>query len=207
MGLRGYSAPKGERPKADYSELLRPYFVAASLALLFFALAYAGVLTFLPAYYKEMGLPQRAFGTYMMVVGIASFLMRVVGGKAADRRGPVPIITLGVSIVILGYIVLNVWMLPYRSYISAALIGTGFGLAVPAMQLMALGRLPQEIRSMGSSVYTMFFDLGMLGGQFSLGYLAELNGYAAVFPLLPFITGASLIIVHLPRSLGDGGDG
>lgn len=188
--------------RASYSELLKAGFVAASLALFFFSFSYAGIITYLPALYKILGIPQSVFGFYMMVIGIASFIMRVIGGRTADRMGPVPVIRIGILLVIAGYVVLILYKLPPHSYASALLIGAGFGLSVPAMQLMALGNLPQRIRTMGSSIYTMFFDLGMLVGQIFLGYVAGLRGYAGVFPLLPVIAAASLIIVHAPLLFG-----
>ena len=192
-------APEG---RANYSELFRSYFIAASLALFFFAFSYAGVITYLPALYKVIGLPQKIFGFYMMVIGISSFIMRLMGGRSADRMGPIPVIRMGMLLVIAGYVVLLIHKLPPYSYASAVLIGGGFGLSVPAMQLMALAPLPSRIRTMGSSVYTMFFDLGMLGGQVILGYVANLEGYEGVFPLLPLLAAASLITVHIPLILG-----
>ncbi|ASI99117.1 quinolone resistance protein [Thermococcus celer Vu 13 = JCM 8558] len=191
--------------EVGYSELLRVGFISASLSLFFFTFSYAGVVTYLPALYKVLGMPQRVFGFYMMVIGVASFVMRLIGGRSADRMGPIPVIRAGMLLVISGYVTLLFGELPPYSYLSAVLIGAGFGLSVPAMQLMALGDLPPRIRTMGSSVYTMFFDLGMLGGQIALGYVADLRGYAGIFPLLPFIAAASLIIVHAPLIVGGKG--
>ena len=196
-------SPHRSEGKADYRELLRLTFVAASLALFFFSFSYAGVTTYLPALYKVLGMPQTLFGLYMMVIGLSSFIMRVVGGRAADRRGPIPVVRAGILLVITGYLLLLLHKLPPYSYVSAFVIGAGFGLAVPAMQLMALGDLPGRIRTMGSSIYTMFFDLGMLSGQISLGYVADLRGYAGVFPLLPIIATVALITAHLPLLRGE----
>ena len=187
-----------EHERASYRELLRVTFVSASLTLFLFSMSYAGVTTYLPALYKSLSLPQSLFGYYMMVIGLFSFMTRVIGGKSADRRGPLPAITLGLTLLLLGYVLLNLYTLPPRSYVSAALIGAGFGLAVPAMQLMALGNLPRRIRTMGSGIYTMFFDLGTLAGQVSLGYVAQLYGYAGVFPLLPLILGVGFITLYAP---------
>ncbi|EEB74262.1 MFS transporter [Thermococcus sp. AM4] len=187
-----------EHERASYRELLRVTFVSASLTLFLFSMSYAGVTTYLPALYKSLSLPQSLFGYYMMVIGLFSFMTRVVGGKSADKRGPLPVITLGLTLLLLGYVLLNLYTLPPRSYVSAALIGAGFGLAVPAMQLMALGNLPRRIRTMGSGIYTMFFDLGTLAGQVSLGYVAQLRGYAGVFPLLPLILGVGFITLYAP---------
>ncbi|ASJ03752.1 quinolone resistance protein [Thermococcus profundus] len=190
---------KGSREEADYSELLRPGFIAASLSLLFFAASYSGITTFLPALYKELSYPQKVFGTYMMLVGAASFLTRVFGGRSADRMGPIPIIRAGMITVITGYVLLLYITLPPGSYLSALAVGAGFGLAVPAMQLMALGNLPQRIRAMGSSVYTMFFDLGTMAGQFGLGYVANDVGYNGILKFLPVLAGVALLIIHLPH--------
>ena len=196
-------SPHRSNEKADYRELLRLTFVAASLALFFFSFSYAGVITYLPALYKVLDMPQSLFGLYMMVIGLSSFVMRVVGGRAADRRGPIPVVRAGILLVITGYLLLLMYKLPPYSYVSAFVIGAGFGLAVPAMQLMALGDLPGRIRTMGSSIYTMFFDLGMLSGQITLGYVADLRGYAGVFPLLPIIAIVALIMAHLPLMGGE----
>ncbi len=186
-----------------YRALLEVSFLFASLALLFFAASYSGVTTYLPALYKSRGFPQRTFGLYMMVVGASSFATRVVGGRTADRTGPIPVSFGGILVVIAGYILLDFRILPPGSYISAVLIGAGFGLAVPAMQMMALAPLPGKIRAMGSSIYTMFFDLGTLGGQIALGYVADLNGYRAVFSILPILGGVALISVLIPKFMGE----
>ncbi|BAD86436.1 predicted permease, major facilitator superfamily [Thermococcus kodakarensis KOD1] len=188
----------------SYRALLKVSFVFTSLALLFFSASYSGITTYLPAFYKYLGFPQRTFGLYMMVVGASSFATRLVGGKTADRIGPVPVSFGGILVVITGYVFLNYRILPPESYISAVLIGAGFGLSVPAMQMMALAPLPGKIRAMGSSIYTMFFDLGTLGGQVALGYVADLRGYEAVFPLLPFIAGVALISILITKVKGEG---
>ena len=193
----------GTKENANYRELLRVTFVAASVALFFFSFSYAGVVTYLPALYKVLEMPQSLFGLYMMAIGLASFIMRVFGGRAADRMGPIPVVRVGILLVITGYLLLLFNKLPPYSYLSAFVIGAGFGLAVPAMQLMALGNLPGRIRTMGSSIYTMFFDLGMLSGQIGLGYVANVRGYDGVFPLLPFIATVALIMAHLPLIRGE----
>ncbi|AFK21899.1 MFS transporter [Pyrococcus sp. ST04] len=183
---------------SGYKELLRPYFISASLALYFISMAYSGVVTFLPALYKVVGLGQGIFGFYMMLMGLSSFSTRVVGGKSADRIGPIPVARIGIFGVFIGYLILLAFKFPPYSYIPAIISGAGFGLALPALQFMALARLPQRIRTMGSSIYTMFFDLGMLSGQVALGYVAQLKGYEGVFPVVAFLPVVSLIIVNVP---------
>lgn len=188
--------------EVGYSELLRVGFISASLSLFFFTFSYAGVVTYLPALYKVLGMPpQRVFGFYMMVIGVASFVMRLIGGgRSADRMGPIPVIRAGMLLVISGYVTLLFGELPPYSYLSAVLIGAGFGLSVPAMQLMALGDLPPQDQNDGlERLHHVLRPRDARGGQIALGYVADLRGYAGIFPpLLPFIAAASLIIVHAP---------
>ncbi|ASJ15898.1 quinolone resistance protein [Thermococcus chitonophagus] len=190
-----------------YRKLLRPFFVSASLALFFISMAYSGVVTFLPALYKVSGLGQSVFGFYMMLMGFSSFLTRIVGGKSADKIGPIPVARFGIFIIFLGYLSLLKFKFPPYSYVPAVVSGLGFGLSLPALQFMALARLPQKIRTMGSSIYTMFFDLGMLSGQVVLGYVAQLRGYEGVFPVIAFLPLISIILVNVPLLWRDKNEG
>ena len=189
------------RGESDYKHLLMPLFVAASLALFFMSFTYGSLMTFLPAFYAKLGFGTGVFGLYASVMGGASLVTRVFGGKEADRRGPLPVVTVGLLLVLFSYVVLDAYTLPSKAYMSAVLLGAGFGFAVPALQVMALARLPQAIRAVGSGIYTMFFDLGYLSGPIVLGYVAKVKGYSAVFPLLPFILLATLLVAQLPRFL------
>ncbi|ASJ07763.1 quinolone resistance protein [Thermococcus siculi] len=201
LPARGY-----HREEPNYRLLLRPFFVFASLGLLFMSLSYSGLNTFLPALYKVSGLGTAAFGTYASIMGGSSLITRVIGGKQADLRGPVKIATLGLALITASYVLLNALPFPPGSYASALVIGAGFGLAVPSLQMMALASLPQRIRSFGSGIYTMFFDLGFLVGPMLLGYIAKLHGYRAVFPILPWLALAALFLIQFPRFLRAGGE-
>ncbi|AEC51661.1 multidrug resistance protein [Pyrococcus sp. NA2] len=188
----------GHRKHGRYLDLVRPFFIAACLSLFFISMAYSGVVTFLPALYKVSGLGQSVFGLYMMIMGVASFFTRVIGGRSADKLGPIPVIRVGVGVIFSGYLALLFYKFPPQSYLVAVLSGAGFGLALPALQYMALAKLPGNIRTMGSSIYTMFFDLGMLSGQVILGYVAQLSGYEGVFPIVAVLPILSIFLVHIP---------
>jgi len=184
--------------RSGYRELIRVFFITACLSLFFISVAYSGVVTFLPALYKVSGLGQGIFGLYMMIMGVSSFLTRVVGGRSADRFGPIPVARIGVGMILISYALLVKFKFPPHSYLVAFISGAGFGLTYPALQYMALAKLPGRIRTMGSSIYTMFFDLGMLSGQVGLGYVAQLSGYEGVFPVVALLPLLSLLIVNIP---------
>ncbi|AIF69917.1 hypothetical protein PAP_07640 [Palaeococcus pacificus DY20341] len=189
-----------DKTKASYKGLINWAFAAASFSLFFMVLAYSGLYTFLPAYYKVLGLGTSIFGVYASIMGAFSLLTRVFGGKQADKRGPIPVATVGLVLVIIAYVMLTRALEPPLAYLSAVPLGMGFGLAVPSLQMLALAKLPQKIRGFGSSLYTMFFDLGYLSGPLLLGYLANVRGtYAVVFPILPILTAFALTSLQAAR--------
>lgn len=193
--------------RGNYRELLRRSFVSASVSLFLISMAYSGVVTYLPALYKVSGFGQSVFGMYMMFVGIASFIMRVFGGKIADIKGPIPVARVGILILGSSYLALAFNQYPPFSFIVGVVSGLGFGLLIPALQYMALANLPGNIRTMGSSIYTMFFDLGMLSGQLAFGVVAEVRGYEGKFPFIALLPFVSLITVHFPLLRREGNEG
>lgn len=50
---------ESSRESVSYRALLKVSFVFTSLALLFFSASYSGITTYLPAFYKYLGFPQR----------------------------------------------------------------------------------------------------------------------------------------------------
>lgn len=175
-------------------------FLIASIGVFMNAFAYSNVITFLPALYKSIGLGTSAFGVYASVVGGFSIFTRIFGGREADRRGPALVASAGFGLMTGGFILLNSFTAPPLSYLSAVLLGMGLGFVVPALQLLALGNLPKEVRGFGASVYTMFFDLGFMGGPILLGYYIQLKGsYEAVFLILPMISAFALITMQIVK--------
>lgn len=193
---------ESEEKKGSYRDLINLSFVGASISLFFMVFAYSGMYTFLPAYYKTVGLGTSVFGIYASIMGGFSILTRVFGGREADKKGPIPVASLGLLLITSAYVLLAFYLLPPRAYLSAIVLGMGFGLSVPALQMLALAGLPKNIRGVGSSVYTMFFDLGYLSGPLALGYLAEIEGYKSIFPFLPMLTFLSLLNLILLRGFG-----
>lgn len=192
---------ESEEKKGSYRELVNLSFVGAAISLFFMSFAYSGAYTFLPAYYKVLGLGTGIFGIYASIMGGFSFLTRVFGGREADKRGPIPVASAGLLLVTLAYVVLFLYLLPPEAYLSAVVLGMGFGLTVPSLQMLALATLPKNVRGVGSGIYTMFFDLGYLSGPLALGYLAEIKGYESVFLFLPVLTFLSLLNLLLLKVL------
>ena len=182
----------------DFKKLLRPNFLGAMAAVSFHAIGTSAIFTFLPAFYGSVGLGTGAYGLFASVQGGSSILTRATSGKFADRRGPIPIASLGAILMTIAYILLNFFSLPPLSLISASIFGIGMGLWVPSIQLFALGKLDPEVRGFGSGIYSMAFDFGFLVGPIFFGYLIEVtSGYLYMFLSLPFFTVGALLVIQV----------
>lgn len=197
-----YTSERVERRSSfrDIRRLFKLTFICPMIAVAFHAISYSGVFTFLPALYKELGFGASVYGLYASVQGGFSILTRATSGRIADRKGPIPVASLGLILVIVSYLLLYVNYLPPVAYIAASIFGIGLGLIVPSLQLLALGDLPSEIRGFASGIYIMAFDLGFLLGPLIMGYYIELTGsYTSILTLFPIFATISFIAIQFAR--------
>ncbi|MCR6623535.1 MAG: MFS transporter [archaeon YNP-LCB-024-027] len=182
----------------DIKRLLKLNFIGAMLAVIFYSMAMSGVSTFLPAYYVSVGLGTATYGLYSSINGGASIVTRATSGRIADKHGPIPVASIGAIIITLGYTVLSIFPDPPLAYLAAVLVGVGTGLWVPAIQLLALGNLPPEIRGFGSGIYSIAFDAGFMIGPIIFGFIIKSSGsYLSILWLLPILTFSALLIVQI----------
>jgi len=188
-----------EESGGSYRELVRYTFMVACLALFLMAFSYGGLYAYLPALYKSLGMKASKFGLYASIIGGSGLFTRLVGGRGADRIGAAPVASAGLLMILTAYVLIGMKPLPPASYVSAAILGAGFGLTAPSLQMMALADLPRNVRTFGSGIYTMFFDLGNITGPVALGYVAQMSGYRAVLPLLkwPVLIGFAALLVGM----------
>ncbi len=182
----------------NVKKLLTLNFTGAMIAVALYATSYSALNTFLPAIYNEIGFGASIYGIYASVQGGSSIIARATSGKIADRKGPIHIASSGLALITLAYVLLTSNYLPPTAYLCATIFGVGLGLTVPAIQLLALGGLPSEMRGLGSGIYSIAFELGFLIGPILFGLLIEYSGgYTSILWLLPIFPAASLITVQL----------
>lgn len=182
----------------DIKKLLKLNFIGAMLAVIFHSMAMSGVWAFLPAYYVSIGLGTATYGFFSSINGGASILTRATSGRIADKHGPIPVASVGALLITLGYIILSIFPNPPFAYVVAILVGIGTGLWVPAIQLLALGNLPPEIRGFGSGIYSIAFDIGFMIGPIIFGFIIKSSGsYLSILWLLPILTFSALLTVQI----------
>ncbi len=207
----------GDRPESKkfWSLLLTPRIRIPAFVLLMAGLAFGTISTFVPLFIKETG-ANLNIGLFYTAAAIASFSIRIITGRASDSHGRGVYITL--SLVFYGLAMVMLWQANNAAtfLLSGVLQGTGAGMLIPMIAaLMADRSLPNERGRMFGLCMTGF-DLGIAAAGPSLGIVADIIGYRAIFAitavlvfvgLLAFLTLSSKDVHHSWRfALGKGHD-
>jgi MFS family permease len=165
--------------------------VIPSLNLLIIMITYGGLLTFIALYGREMGIQNTSLFFLVFSIGIAS--SRLIAGKSFDKEGPTKILTLCLSLLVMGFLLLVIFRNAIGFYISAIIIGYGIGVVFPVFQAI-INNLADPLRR-GAANSTLFtcLDLGMGSGMVIMGYVAQYSSISVTFIISSAIGVAGLV--------------
>ncbi len=166
------------------------------MSMIVFALnssSYALVISFLPAYYEEIGLPATIFGLFVSIRGLSSLIARVYGGVLSDRMGEELTATMGLFFGFIGRFILAYSPYPPLIYVSGIFSGIGLGFTIPSLQTLALRSTPSHRRGFASAIFAWGFDLGNLVAPVLT--INIVGGYLAAVRLSPIPAGLGLIVI------------
>lgn len=173
-------ADKG-RSQTDVGKLsmIEKTAIAPSLVLLFTAITYGGVVTFLPSYAQFRGVSN--VGLFFTVYALVLLVSRPFLGRWADRNGPGPVIIIGALFLITSQIMLMmadnlVWFLAV-GFIYAL----GFGSVFPVLNAITVSMASVDRRGAANATFFMACDLGIAFGSVSLGVISQKFGYQVMW--------------------------
>lgn len=188
-----------ERPQVQagfsFNDLYEVKAVPASLIVLVIAIAYGGVLTFVAVFAKELRLPL-VVEYFFVVMALASVSSRLATGRLYDRFGPnaaiyPAILLMAAGLLLLGGINTTAGMLS-----AAAMIGVGYGMAVPGIQTLAVNLSPMNRSSAVTATFFSCLDGGIGLGAYLLGGCIHAFGYAAVYLALGLSTFGCILLYY-----------
>ena len=197
MGLAGsIRYQRYYTPKADlafkWADLFEGRTIIPSLNVLVIMLTYGGLISFVALYGHEIGIRNPSGFFLIYALGIIS--SRFTSGKALDRNGPRRIITLCISLLIVGFPLLALWQNQAGFYTAAVILGFGNGVVFPTFQTMTNNMVPASRRGAASSTLFIAVDIGMGLGMVLVGVIAQYFSMAAAFVVCSVICVAGLLL-------------
>ena len=151
-------------------------FAIPTIVLSLIGCLFGALITFLPLYVRDMGFDFNV-GLYYTAAAIASFLMRLVTGKASDQYGRGMFISGSIVCYIFSMLLLCNAQTNETLMLSANLEGMGAGVLVPITLALISDRCRATERAKAFAVCISGFDVGVaLGGPiigsffFDFGY-------------------------------------
>lgn len=174
--------------------LLHPAAVAPGLVLLTGGIGYAAVTGFGSLYARQVGI---AGGLLYAVFAVTVIGVRIVSGAIADARGAVGVARPGLVGCAAGLLLMAMAQVPVGALIGVAVFGAGFALVFPALMAFAVDRVPDHERGEMLGSFTAFLDIGMGGGAYLIGAIADAAGFGAAYatPAVLCLGGAVLLTV------------
>ena len=171
-------------------EVIEPRVLRPALVTLLCLFPFGAVLTVVPDQSRFLGLSNR--GLFYIAYTVSSLLVRLLGGRASDRYGRVPVLRWSAWVLALSLAVLTFSTTPTGFLLAAAVFGIGTGLNSPALYAWTVDLSHPQHR--GRAVATMYIAL-----EVGIGLGALLAGW--VFDnqpaRLPYVHGLSLAAVLL----------
>lgn len=155
--------------------------VPEGLTLTTFSFASATLTTYLAIYSdQELGILSGS-GVYFLIMSAGLIFSRLMTNKWVRQGYIVENVKAGMLLITGGFVIFTALqgLVPY--YVSAFVIGLGYGTMCPSYQSMFINLAPNSRRGTANSSYLTSWDVGAGLGIFSAGDIAELTSYHTVY--------------------------
>jgi MFS family permease len=158
---------------------------------------YGGLITFMTLFTEEKkiksGLEMLDSGALFFVAyAIGLTLVRPFAGKELDKNGPRKVIGGGLSVLIIGILILTASSEIYQFLLGAFIAGIGMGSILPTTLTMVVNLVEPERRGVANSTFFSMVDIGVSCGTMLLGWVASISSISIMFYLC-----AGLIVLPL----------
>lgn len=117
--------------RVSRSDIFDRLVLPAAIVTALYYFAYGVILTLVPDWTGHVGLANK--GIFFSVYTVSSLLVRMVAGKASDRKGRIAVMRFGLVILIFAMLVLAYGENPWWFFTGAALYGVATGIVSPAL--------------------------------------------------------------------------
>ena len=181
----------------SFGELIaHPSFAVPATILLLIGCLFGVLITFLPLYIRDLGLDFNT-GLFYAAAAIASFVVRLISGKASDRYGRGLFISSSILCYMISMILLSIAQSNSILLLSAVIEGMGAGVLVPITLALISDRCIAQERGKAFAVCISGFDVGVALGGPVFGSLVLYLGYRSLFAITAMMATIALIIFSI----------
>lgn len=180
-----------EKQPLTWHDIIEVRVIAIGMVALLTAFAYSSITSFITAFAQSKNLMQYA-SLFFVVFAISMIVVRPWVGKFYDQKGPSFVIYPSFIAFALGLTVVSMLEQAWTLWLSAVLIGIGYGSLFPCMQTLAIQSV--EKQRMGHAISTFFtlFDVGLAVGSVFMGYCIAYLDYSWTYLLCACMVVATL---------------
>ena len=174
--------------------------IPASMAFFMLAIPYGMTSSYIAIYAAEVGI-DKGVGAFFTVQGAGLIVSRLISGKRVDRGYITSTISRGIIIALAGvtceaFLALACGVSVSAGYtvyfLSAFLIGYGFGTIFPAFNTLFINMAPHSRRATANATYLTGWDVG-IGAGMLLGGALSVSGYSGSFAFGAILVLAALV--------------
>ena len=184
---------KQSRLKLIWQLLLSPGLRIPAVVFLLVGLAFGSLTTFIALFIRDTGVNLNP-GWFFTAAAIASFIMRLLVGRASDRYGRGLFVTGSLFFYGLSMITISLAQSPQGFLLAGFFEGAGAGTLIPVMIALISDRSDPNHRGQVFAVCISGFDLGIAIAGPVFGFFAEQLGYQRIFALIAALIFLALII-------------
>ena len=179
---------------------VHPAAVAPGLVLMTTGMGYASVTGFSELYARHIGMGSA--GALYATFAVTVIGVRLVSGRLADTYGHITVALPGLGLCTAGLLLLSVVQHPVAAFPGVAAFGAGFALIFPALMAFTVDRVEDHERGETLGSFTAFMDVGIGGGGYLVGLIADRAGFTAAYgtPAVLCALGAVLLMALARRS-------
>jgi MFS family permease len=170
---QGQGSERRNEDAHDSFRALLPLILKPGIGLLLMNVGYAALLSFGAA--AVGGASVLVLPLYALTV----ILVRTVAGGVPDRLGGRRTLTVAAPTAAAGLLIAALAPATVVALGGVVVLGIGQGLAVPALGLLALARVPSAQHGAASGLFFAWFDAGVAAGGLIAGAAAGLGGATA----------------------------
>jgi MFS family permease len=177
--------------------LIHPAGLFPGLVILFGLWGMAGLLTFLPAYAREVGLSDA--GLPLALYALVVVGLRVIGATWPDRFGAARLSGIALILSAAGLAIVGLVPTPLGLYAGVLVFASGVAFTMPALLTLAVSRVPEGERGTVVGTATLFLDVVFGTAPVALGLIADVTGYGPTFLVSAGFAAAASGLLFLRR--------